>query len=77
MLVILVPVGRQKETAEMTERHVKFITELIRSNKILLGGVLEDSVIPGRAAYVLKVASLEEGRLLAFDEDPSSFSATR
>jgi uncharacterized protein YciI len=69
VLVMLVPVGHQKETTEMTERHVKFITELIRGNKILLGGVLEDSVSPGRAAYVLQVASLEEGRLLAF-EDP-------
>ena len=66
VLVMLVPVGHQRETTEMTERHVKFITELIRSNKILLGGVLEDSVSPGRAAYVLQVASLEEGRLLAF-----------
>ena len=41
VLVMLSPDGRQKETAEMTQRHVKFVTELIRGNKILLAGVLE------------------------------------
>ncbi len=65
VLVMLNPEGQQKETAEMTERHVRFITELIRRNKILLGGGLEDSANSRRAAYVLKVASLDEGRSLA------------
>jgi len=65
VLVMLNPEGQQKETAEMTERHVRFITELIRRNKILLGGGLEDSANPRRAAYLLKVASLDEGRSLA------------
>ena len=69
VLVMLSPEGRHKEPAEMTERHVKFITRLIRRNKILLGGGLDDSANPRRAAYLLKVASLEEGRSLAF-EDP-------
>ena len=65
--VMLSPEGDQKETVEMAERHVKFITGLIRRNKILLGGGLEDSANPRRAAYLLKVVSLEEGRSLAFE----------
>lgn len=69
VLVMLSPEGSQKEPADMTERHVKFITGLIRRNKILLGGGLEDSASPRRAAYLLNVTSLEEGRSLAF-EDP-------
>jgi uncharacterized protein YciI len=79
VLVMLSPAGRDKEPAEMTERHVKFITKLIGRNKILLGGGLEDSARPRRAAYLLNVTSLEEGRSLAL-EDPfvreGAYSAT-
>jgi hypothetical protein len=52
VLVVFGPVRRQKETAEMTESHVKFISELIRTNKILLG-ILEDSArVPARRVPV-------------------------
>jgi uncharacterized protein YciI len=79
LLVMLSPARREKEPAEMTQRHVKFITELIRRNRILLGGGLEDSAKPRRAAYLLNVSSLKEGRSLVL-ADPfvqeGAYSAT-
>ena len=67
-LVMWRTTGRH-EAAEVTRRHVEFITDQILRNKILLGGALEAEARPHNAAYLLWVETIEEGRTIC-GEDP-------
>ena len=62
--LVMLRTACRPETAEVTRRHVEFITNLIRRNKILLGGALEATARPYSAAYLLWIESMEEGRAI-------------
>ena len=67
-LVLLKPRPATRATARLDDEHEAFITDLTRSNRILLGGEWTSHQGSVAAAYLLRVASLDEAAAVAEDD---------
>lgn len=68
-VLVLFTEGPQPEDPEVVRSHEDFIDELIGRNQILLGGSFRPRLDAVRAAYVLRVDSLDQARAITA-EDP-------
>ena len=68
-LVLLKPNSNRRPGRQLQAEHEAFITSLIRTNRILLGGGWSETVGPFEAAYVVRAASVEDARSLV-SQDP-------
>ncbi len=69
LMVLLAHGPRHPGASDADERHEAFITELIRQNRILLGGKWSRMAGPFAAGYLLHCDSMAEGKRIV-DGDP-------